>query len=121
MKRDMNLARQILLVLEQCADCDGSRTVDIQISGHTPWELSYHVALLHEAGLIEARNRSCPGGEDWRPTRLTWVGHEFLAAARKESLWHKAQRIVVEKTGGLNFNLLNQVLFRLGTDALTGP
>jgi hypothetical protein len=55
---------------------------------------------------------------NWRPRRLTWPGHEFLDAARKPSHWQKAKTIVMEKSGGLSFEMLKQVLFQMIREAL---
>lgn len=41
---------------------------------------------------------------------LTWDGHEFLEAARDDSLWEKAKRLVLEKTGTLTFEALKLAL-----------
>ncbi len=45
--------------------------------------------------------------------RLTWADHEFLEAARNETFWKKAKGTVKEKTGGLSFELLKQMLLQL--------
>jgi len=42
--------------------------------------------LLHEAGFIEAMDLSTLGGICWKPTRLTYNGHEFLDAARSDTV-----------------------------------
>lgn len=102
MKRDMDLARSIMLALEESP---GPNLVDIYmeayVQGHTPEEISYHVMLLHEAGLIKALDMSSFGQYDWSPERLTWEGHEFLESSRDEGIWKKAKKIMVEKAGAL--------------------
>lgn len=50
MKRDMNLIRKILLVVEE-SDTAPADWVDVDIPAHDPLEVSYHVKLLVEAGL----------------------------------------------------------------------
>jgi DNA-binding transcriptional ArsR family regulator len=118
MKHDMDLARQILLALEADPEADGHGWVEIEIDGRSAREISYHVRLLDEAGLIEARDCFNLDGQDWRPTRLTWEGHQFLEASRQETRWQKAKRVVLEKAGGLPFEALKQVLFQLLREAL---
>jgi hypothetical protein len=56
----------------------------------------------------------------WKPSRLTWEGHEFLDAARKDSLWQKAKALVLEKTGGASLELIKDVLMKLAREALLG-
>jgi hypothetical protein len=119
MKRDMDLARRILLDIEECPDADGQGWLQVKIEGHSEQVISYHVMLLHEAGLIDARDLSDSDGADWRPTCLTWDGHEFLDASREPGRWQKAKKVVMEKTGGLGFEALKQVLFQLLREALT--
>jgi len=48
--------------------------------------LQYHLLLLTEAGLIEFIHASSMEGPRYLPTRLTWLGHEFLDPSRSESL-----------------------------------
>jgi len=72
------------------------------------------------AGLVAAIDMSTTGGIDWGATRLTWEGHQFLTAARSDTLWEKAKKLTLEKTGGLAFEFLKTALMKVGTDALTG-
>lgn len=110
MKRDMDLARLILLKIEQTAD-DPRLWINMEIPDYTTAEVSYHVMILNEAGLIEADDLSTRGrgNSDWRPKRLTWNGHEFLDAARNDSIWNKAK----EKASSMNFELLKEFLLSL--------
>ena len=116
MKRDMDLARSILLAIE-ASDQEPGHEIDLSIGDHTDVEVSYHVMLLHEAGLIEALDLGMVGLA-WRPKRLTWQGHEFLEAARSDSLWERAKRRALDETGGLSLELLQTVLISLGKQAV---
>ena len=110
MKRDMDLVRSILLKIEASED---DPRVGIRLGsfeGHSAIEVSYHVKLLTQAGLIEARDRSTFGGFSWVPQQLTWDGHEFLDAARSDNLWKQAKSIVLKQTGGLSLEVLKSVL-----------
>ncbi len=121
MKRDMDLARAILMEIENCDDADGSDAVVVTIDGHTEREIAYHVKLLSEAGLLEARDLSASELFVCLPVRLTWFGHEFIDATRKESLWQKAKNVVLEKTGGLTFEAMKMVVTQLLRDAVFSP
>jgi hypothetical protein len=122
MKRDMDLLRHILIELDQCDETTGHELQELSVGGHSAERLSYHVMLLCQAGLIDAKDLSTcdPEGFRWLPKRLTWAGHEFLEKARTDSLWEKAKKIALEKTGGLNFDVLKQVLGELVTQATLG-
>ncbi|WP_406696502.1 DUF2513 domain-containing protein [Singulisphaera sp. Ch08] len=97
MKRDMDLARRILLELEECADADGHGWIDIELEGESRESIVYHIRLLYEAGIIEASDCSDMDGADWRAKRLTWEGHEFLDEARNQFVWDKVLSDVKEK------------------------
>jgi hypothetical protein len=112
MKRDMDLARQILFAIEENPD-DPTGWVDVEIPGRSDLEVSYHVTLLAEAGLIEAANVDTDDGLEWKPSRLTWQGHEFLDGVRSDTLWSSAKAETFEKTGGLAFDVLKAVVASL--------
>jgi hypothetical protein len=108
MKRDMDLARSILLEMEKYAEPDG--WADIKIDGYSFEEVSYHIKLLWQAELIEAKDITDGSGFDWRAISLTWKGHEFLDAARNTSHWKEAKKIISEKGISITFDVLKVVL-----------
>jgi hypothetical protein len=118
MKRDMDLIRKILTDLEECP-YDGSFH-DIHVPGHSDDEISYHVLLMHEAELIEGIDLSTFDGTCWRPKRLTYAGHEFLDAARSDTIWAKAKDNVIKTTGTLTLEALKAMLGFLMKQAVTG-
>jgi hypothetical protein len=65
--------------------------LDISVLGHSDEEISYHILLMHEAGLIEAIDLSSFDGVCWKATRLTNDGHDFLAAAKDDNRWQEAK------------------------------
>jgi hypothetical protein len=90
MKRDMDLIRKIMLEIEQNAD--PMAWVKIDIPDHSATEVSYHIKLLYEQGLVEANDCSDLGGISWKAKNLTYEGHDFLDAARSDTVWNKAKR-----------------------------
>jgi repressor of nif and glnA expression len=119
-KRDMDLAREILKAIEESPEASGYALVDIKIPDRSEREISYHVMLLNEAGLVEALDLSDTGGIEWGAQRLAWAGHEFLDAYRRDTLWNKAKAVVMEKTGSLSFEALKQALPIVIKSALGG-
>ncbi len=117
MKRDMDLARQILFAIEE-SNQDPIGWISIKIPDRDARDVSYHVQILSEAGLIEARDLSSKSGYEWKPTRLTWYGHEFLDAARSDTLWERAKALTLKETGGLSLDFLKATLIQLGMNAL---
>jgi hypothetical protein len=118
----MDLCRRILQELEtRSTGVTGSDAREVYLDGHDLADVRYHVRLLSDARLVETVNSMAPGeGEVCVPRRLTWAGHEFLKASRKETLWQKAKSTVLEKTGGLSFDVLKAFLTKLANDAVFG-
>lgn len=113
MERDWDLTREILLTIEKMDDAVGPGWIDLEFEGRSPKEISYHVQILDEAGLIEAEKLSTLTEFHWAPKRLTWEGHEFLDAAREDTRWEKAKKLALEKTGSLSFVALREILLSL--------
>jgi hypothetical protein len=110
MKRDMDLIREILIKIEEFPKHD---MADIpKIEGYSDVEIYYHVMLLAKAGLIEAYDSSGGSQLIWFPKRLTWDGYEFLEAARDNTRWDNAKKFVLDKTGGIAFEILKAYLFQ---------
>jgi hypothetical protein len=58
--------------------------------------VAQHVALIAEHGLIEAKVPSVEGGS-FAIGPLTWHGHDFLEAARNDSLWKHVMSLIKER------------------------
>ena len=108
MKRDMDLIRAILIEVEKLPPDLGFH--DISVQGHTEEEVTFHVRLADEAGLIEAEDLSSHDGVCWKPKRLTYEGHEFLDAARSDTVWEKAKKMLQSATGTITLEGLKAAL-----------
>lgn len=113
MKRDMDLIRTILLEVEKSSSLNGCR---IEVPGHSPEELYYNAQQARDAGLIEGR--FLPNSTEFHVLRLTYEGHEFLDAARTDTLWSKAKETVTKSTGTLTLEGLKIALAALVKHAL---
>jgi hypothetical protein len=109
MKRNMDLARQILLEVERQPYT--GMPIDLKIEDQDPADVEYHVLLLAEAGLLDQAKRQTLNSRT-RPTRLTWEGHEFLDAARDPGIWDKFTA-AVRPIGGVTFPIAVSVLTEL--------
>lgn len=115
MKRNMDLIREILLVMNEYKN--GYAPDNIEIEGYTDEQIGYHCFILHEAGLIEAADASSSSTPSpyALPIRLTWQGHEFIENAQSEGVWGQTKEIV-GKLGDVSFsvwaNVLSQVVLR---------
>lgn len=111
MKRDMDLVRTILLTVEEKGLPRGFFQLDLP--GYDQETVSHHVLLLGDAGLLEVQNRKLLNHFEVMPKRLTWAGHEFLDAARNDTVWNKAKDMVKEKGGAIPFEVLKALLVKL--------
>ena len=106
MKRDMNLVRAILLWTENQEH--GYVGGNPSIEGYTEEEIGYHIYLMYQAGLVNAADTTSMG--DKSPNALllgvSWLGHEFLDAAKDETIWSKAKNTILKPTAGVAFDVL---------------
>jgi len=108
MKRDMDLVRDILIEMEKwTADQRGG---EIEIEGRAPEEITYHLGLMHQAGLIKALDASSFDGEAWIPAKILWDGHEFLDAARSDTVWANAKQRALSTAGTLTIEAMKAAL-----------
>jgi len=110
-KRDLELIRKVMLEAEKTKD--PYELVDPKIEGYNETEISYHVALLDDAGLLHGQDRSAIGVFRWSAGTLTWAGHEFVEAVRDEDVWNEARAIVEKSGNGVVFEILNKALLRV--------
>lgn len=120
MKRDMDLVRKILLQVEAT---EPERKIEIDIPDHEDGEIGLHVELMIENGLIKGLTAPSSSGPAHRILaysieRMTWEGHDFMDAARSDSIWEKAKKKCLEATGGLAFDVLKACLIAQGKYAL---
>lgn len=106
MKRDMDLVRQILFRMEE--NDGGYADPEFGVDGYAEDVVGHHVWLMEQAGLITAEEVTHLGSSSpiAIPLSVTWSGHDFLASVRNDTVWQKVKRIVVEKGGGIPFEVL---------------
>lgn len=109
MKRDLDLARQLLLDIEsRGADC--STSVLRSGPNHELQErIRYHLRLLIDANLLQEVDRTSSGVPC---VRLTHEGHELLELSRSEARWAEAKAICQDRLGGLSLTLIRTILTR---------
>jgi hypothetical protein len=86
MKRDMELIRKMVLLVE---DDPSSRAPNINIEGYTAEQISYHAYLLVDSGLAVGSNLtdSNNSGLEYVINHLTSAGHDFVDSARTQYIW----------------------------------
>lgn len=119
MKRDFELVRKILQLME--ANEDGGFGYMPKIDGYTAEQVGHHAYLMIDAGLIEGTVFSyrSPPLKQAIPESMTWAGHDFLDAAKDDTIWAKARDEILKPVGGMAFSVLlewlkNEARSRLG-------
>jgi predicted transcriptional regulator len=108
MRLDHDLVRTLLKKIGDLPFDGGFH--DVSVEGRSGEEISYHIMLLHQAGLIEAIDVGSHDGVCWRPKHLTYAGNEFLAAAESDTVWNKAKSIVWQSSKTITLEALKHAL-----------
>lgn len=115
MKRDMNLARLLLLEIESRNEPNAE---PVDLSGYSEEQLAYHRYLIWHAGLTTGFDASTLEGSDACNESLSWTGHDFLDAARNETVWRKAMSGIQKAGVSATFELLKRYLTSIAADQL---
>lgn len=106
-KRNWDTIRELLTKVEEC-----TLRSDVVRPSHFPSEreaeVSYHMSLLIEAGLVTGRmvvlmNQPI---DDFHAQRLTWEGHEFLDSIRSDTAWARTKKTFLDKGVDMSFDLV---------------
>lgn len=129
MKRDLEKVLQILEVIEARRAGDYTPPKPCELGDMPQAEVDEYVRLLQEAGYIDAHffrfdvsggagpTATVAGGS----TRLTWSGHEFLAAIRNPEVRDEANRRAGGKLMGLPFEVIKALTIEAAKHLLFGP
>lgn len=113
MKRDMDLVRLMLLRTESIGVDEGAAAgYHAQCEKYPEPVRAHHIAIMKEAGLIigEAINNSAGILTRGFIVRLTWQGHDFIDAARDDTIWKKVTEKVMKPAASFTFGILIQAL-----------
>lgn len=107
MTRDMDLVRELLLLIDRAPEpSDLSQVVQGLKSELGLSVIDYHIRMMvTQAGLLTGTDVEDFEGPGWLGLSLTWQGHEFLDQVRDEVVWRKA-RDGAAKVGGFSISLL---------------
>ncbi len=111
MKRNLDTVRKLLDLAEAQPAGEPLTTFRGDFE-NTPVEVVEHIRLMIEAGLIDGEARpdlNTPGGGLFVISNLTWSGHDFLNAARNDTVWNATKRRLA-KAGAWTFELALAVL-----------
>lgn len=110
MIRDFDLIRKIMLDLQALP----ANSPPVCISYPEEYDqatVNEHMSLLVDAGLIQGKVlRATTGIVQVVARGLTWDGHNFIDAAKKETLWARAKQIALERGLSLTVEVLTGAL-----------
>ncbi len=117
MKRDMDLIRKIAFALEESGPTEST---DIVVDGYSDELIAYNCELMLDAGLIVVRDAEKIHSFylSRGTTRLSWSGHEFLDAARNDTVWNSVTGKVKSTATTMTFDGLKSLLQQAGQQAL---
>lgn len=118
MRRDLRLLRDVLLTAESQPDAGWLGGFHVpRVPDAEVWE---HVALLEEAGWLEADvvRRSPTEIMSVAVWRLTWLGHDFLATVRDERVWTRTVAALSPLGHDTNMDLVQHMAARCARDLL---
>jgi hypothetical protein len=98
MQRDMDLIREILVLINNDPKYDGTREFyydtpeEFGIYNRSVEEVAYHIRLLIQANFIDGAVNMAVPMQTIRA--LTWQGHEFEANIRDSGIWTKTKEKV---------------------------
>ena len=106
MKRNMELARELLLRVE------AEQGFDSLAFKYSQEEIVGHVEILLDAKLLDGEVYHDLSGELGSPhiQRLTWAGHEFLDNARNDTVWRSVVSKVKSTAVTVSFEVLAELL-----------
>lgn len=107
MRLNMDLVRAILLQI-QVADIGRNTEISVEVPPHSAEEVNYHIRQLVDAGVVRALEiPDLDDATDWyKPTSMTWQGHQFVESIRDNRVWNKVKSLVVEKGGALTVEII---------------
>ena len=122
MRRDMDLIRSILMACEMTPAGRHLCASDITVGDATRDSIVQHAVLLLEEQLLVGRHLTALSldDEDVVIQRLTWQGHDFIAAARDEATW-QAGKTAAKKVGDVSFSVLKEILSAFAKERLGLP
>ena len=106
MKREMDLVRKILSVMEDDEFyLSFSEGFLPKIQDYREEQILYHMKIMAQAGLLHIDSYEIEAGAPGQTITtksysISWDGHEFLAAARNDTFWNRAKLEMGKVLGG---------------------
>lgn len=99
LKRDMELMRKILFVIEEHQTPGSAGLIDMEVESYSKPVIAEHCELLYQAGLVSSCQAEYADNEmDFFVVgKLTNEGHDYLELIRNEETWDKTKEEMKNK------------------------
>lgn len=107
MKRDMELVRGLLLLIESNETDQLKLPENIDLH-----KAAAHLKLIEQAGYINASIKYADNKPYFISAKLTWNGHEVLDSIKNDTIWNKTKEVVASKgleLGSVTFSTLKDL------------
>ena len=108
MKRDMNLVRELLLLIE-----DKQTGGPLRLPGHIDVNVAAsHLVLTEQAGYTKNNILYADDEAFSTNAELTWHGHEFLDSIKNDAIWSKTKEVIISKgleLGSVSFGVVKDL------------
>ena len=122
MKRDFDVIRAIMLLVEENESAEPVQFPELmeKIPGYGVQFMGYQIDQAAKAGLIEGETIGYPV-QAAVITGLTPTGHDFLDAARSDSVWKKGKEKLLEVGGSTSLEIFKALLLQIAKAQLGLP
>lgn len=106
MKRDMNLIRKLLFLIEEQDSSHKQLKIPAEIDRG---QVVYHLNLMEQAGLTVNNIKYADNEPYLIYSSLTWNGHDFLDSIKNDTIWERTKEGIKSKgleLGQVSFSVL---------------
>ena len=118
MKRDMDLVREILMVVSESSE---SIQATVFVDEHNDIDkVIYTIDIMNEAGLIKAHVQKAfqRGYISATVYNLTWSGNDFLDNIRSEKIWSQVKKNIAKTAGSVSFSVMQKMAEKIVKEAI---
>ena len=108
MKRDMELCRKIMILIE---DASTNEIYPFHVEGYSDETVKYHCDLLRNQGFLENCSEDILG--NLSVGELTWEGQDFIDKIRDDTFWNRVKKEIKRKGLELTFEIIKMISIKL--------
>lgn len=114
MKLDHDLARDVLLLIEDSQSPDGPSGSELMAFGESHnaeiQQVAYILDKLYEGGLItDYPKQTIGGGYILKSGNLSYYGHEYLDNIRDNGVWKQVKKKIASNVGSASLSVVTQL------------